>query len=94
MSDIKVGDLVMVVRPTTCCHSGERIGFITRVVAPIDRRPTAKCMGCGYVTENDDSMVRLEVGPYIKRSRLIKIDPPSEGDSLPTRADLGQPITA
>jgi hypothetical protein len=51
-------------------------------------------MGCGYVTENDDSMVRLEVGPYIKRSRLIKIDPPSEGDSLPTRADLGQPITA
>ncbi len=90
MSDIKVGDLVIVVKPSLCCGSTRSIGHVFKVFTKDD--PTIISCRCGHLSRNDDSWVMLQNGKYAERVRLKKIDPPSTGDSLPTRASLDQPI--
>lgn len=86
MSDIKVGDLVMIVKLASCCgkpsdHLG-RVVTVTKVDVA-----TGVCGGCGDVQPNQLG-VYFGNGLRIQRYRVVKIDPPAEGDSLPTRADL------
>ena len=87
MSEIKVGDLVMVVKPSNCC-SNYRQSFYGRhfVVSNILVNVKCECTicGCNYIA----SLAESERGRAIEIERLKKIDPPSEGDSLPTRKEL------
>lgn len=50
---IKVGDLVMVVKPTPCCRGGNALGFLFRVdyIASGPQR----CVSCGWRGESTDA---------------------------------------
>lgn len=85
--DIKAGDLAMTVRLRPCCGGGT-LGYVLAVrSAPFVAK--SECLECGKITEA--LVVTVDgVGDefVIEASRLKKIAPPAEGDSLPTRHDL------
>lgn len=89
-NDIKPGDLVMVVKPTPCCGATFSLGklFVARETETKD----AVCIGCGH--RFDTHFRVLAHDGWRDGRRLKKIDPPAEGDSLPTRADLDIPVAA
>lgn len=83
MSDkIKPGDLVMIVKPCLSCGKSRMLGFPYTVEQV--RKDNIRCGFCGF-TKVD--MAAFAYGHGVQLQRLKKIDPPSEGDSLPTRAD-------
>lgn len=89
--NIKVGDLVMVVRPMPCCGGMKGVGKIF-VVEDIEE-------GIGQCEEffiQAFSLDALQKGTDIwwPIKALKKIDPPEEGDSLPTRKDIENKETA
>lgn len=88
MSDIKPGDLVMIVKPMPCCGDNATLGnvFIVKSISGSD----GVCGACGDYQEFAMDALRPD-GGYTQLSRLKKIDPPAEGDSLPTRKDLEVP---
>ncbi len=81
---IKADDLVMVVRPAGCCGSISGIGRVFKV-GRVCRQATY-CIHCGHV-ENKDYAV-FDNGYAADIFRLKKIDPPADGESLPTRKEL------
>lgn len=94
MGDIKPGDLVMVVRPTPCCGHPGKVGIPFTVIS-IDVLEDGMCHACGG-NLGHAAYATLMVGVCgdahgAPLSMLKKIDPPSEGDSLPTRKELNQP---
>lgn len=77
MSEIKRGDLVMVVKPSECCGQTGTIGAI--YVAGDSYVQKVVCRKCGF--KDNDSM-RTDIGndsAYLT-SRLRKIDPPATGE--------------
>lgn len=89
MEDIKPGDLVMVVKSSLCCGDVSRIGEIFRAQG-VGIRPYAVCVHCGREATNYFGVHKR--GRYWhSASRLKKIDPPAEGDSLPTRREIEVP---
>jgi len=85
MSDIKAGDLVMVVRPSTCCGNSSLLGSIFTVDDVF--RGIGRCGRCGHIHTLPVDIVETP-NLSLLASTLKKIDPPAEGDSLPTRKDL------
>lgn len=88
---IKVGDLVMVVRPTACCQHPGKIGKIY-VVTEIFFSKGSFCERCKLVTK--DLIVAVDGSRFINEdgtgggypvSRLIRIDPPAQDEE--TRTD-------
>jgi hypothetical protein len=80
MSEIKKGDLVMLVRPQPCCGSSAELGKIF-TVADIFLSKAHKCAQCGYVTASVVALHGhikdgLPVGSLL--SRLKKIEPPTD----------------
>lgn len=89
MSQIKKGDLVMVVRGTRCCGVLGHIGR-TYTVIGINNSARWRCFYCG--SPEAEPLVRGEnLGNGYELSCLIRIDPPAHGDSLPTRKDIKEP---
>ena len=88
MSDIKAGDLVMVVRPTPCCNDTQFIAHIFTAQSVRDAR--AYCGMCGKRHPGVTAIIDSGEMFFI-RSTVRKIDPPAEGDSLPTRKDIEVP---
>lgn len=82
---IKTGDLVMLVRPTPCCGNVGWLGT-TGTISIILRR-AGRCAYCGKVSERTVASLNGLEGS-VSVERLKKIDPPADGDSLPTRADI------
>lgn len=88
MSDIKLGDLVMVVKPKACCGRSDGVGKLF-VAGSAPFRTKSRCILCGaiwnsvVVSRSESKDLRVT-----DLDRLKKIDPPAEGDSLPTRRDL------
>ena len=85
---IKTGDLVMVVRPAPCCGSAVRLGLL--FIATTGKGFGVRCLNCGIHTYGG-FFIDGSTGHGYLTSRLKKIDPPAEGDSLPTRADIEVP---
>lgn len=81
---IKSGDLVMVVKPALCCGSAGNIGRIFTVLEISHFE--GRCIYCGHVST--EARVMLSENGGIRLGRLKKIDPPADGDSLPTRKDI------
>lgn len=82
--NIKAGDLVMVVRAMPCCGGIRQFGTVFRVTDV--KSEWGYCTFCGHIkyatlASGDKSFFREVV-------TLKKIDPPEEGDSLPTRKDI------
>jgi glutamate/tyrosine decarboxylase-like PLP-dependent enzyme len=87
MSNIKVGDLVMVVKPAPCCGSNNSLG---RVFTVGSREPKSKlwCPKCGHVSHRTD-VHAVDVGvAFVQAERLIKIDPPALTESLEREKEL------
>jgi hypothetical protein len=74
MSDIKAGDLVMVVKPIHCCGGTASIGlvFVVQEVAIAG----GKCGGC-YVQHPPMPVAFINDWFRYDLHRLIKIDPPA-----------------
>ena len=86
MSDIKAGDVVMVVKPTPCCGSKNKIGFAFRVVSVI-RLADGQCWGCGK--RFSATIADVEGGGFGPQlSRLIRIDPPALPESVETEREV------
>lgn len=86
--EIKSGDLVMVVKPSPCCGNCAAIGRIFTVKAvEVEHGRCGHCKTMSILAR-----VTTEDNQYIQLIRLKKIDPPTEGDSLPTRKDLEVPV--
>jgi hypothetical protein len=84
MSEIKAGDLVMVVRPTTCCNWSGNVGEIFRVAdVSLDY---SEC-GCRYYGKE---LAALDPGDgtWCDVSQLIKIDPPPVAEDVPAVEEL------
>ncbi len=84
MSDIKAGDLVMVVRPTLCCNvAGPATGRIF-VVEDVFVMPCV-CNGCDQIVITRYAM--QPNGKSIQMGRLIRIDPPALPESVETERE-------
>jgi hypothetical protein len=86
VSDIKTGDLVMIIKPTTCCGRSDGIGMTFSAGHVL--KATILCPFCGDRSPIKVAVEKVGVDLYVEAPRLKKIDPPAEGDSLPTRRDL------
>lgn len=89
-SPIKPGDLVMVVKPVPCCGTEDRMGLTSTVQETPRWALYAQCRHCGEVDYAVENYRDLGDGAY-HVDTLKKVDPPAEGDSLPTRADIEVP---
>ncbi len=86
MSDkpIQVGDLVMVVKPLECCGDAGDVGVV--YIAGEHYNGPSLCRKCGHRG--------TVVGVWVKSKnvrdfkRLIRIDPPATGDSLPSLREM------
>ena len=87
MSDIRVGDLVMVVR-WPCCGGG--LGHIMRVVSIFDDREKyirAHCSICG-VSDRLGLTAYGDDGWRVPVNRLKRIDPPAEDERIETNEEI------
>lgn len=75
MEPIKVGDLVVIVRPRPCCGSADSIGKIRRVIGvPIYPTTTCDC-GLRWIGGAYGAEVLLSSGSVCQISRMKRIDP-------------------
>jgi hypothetical protein len=93
MSDkpIKAGDLVMVVRARSCCGATEGMGYVF-IVGDIYHGP----VGCGYCRIQKVGALAREAGHFNGAGvyRLLRIDPPAQGDALSESTRTGEELTA
>ena len=86
MSDIKVGDLVMVVKSSLCCGSTDGIGetFVVRWLG----RPNGQCEACGNCrpTYGADSVTNGDDGYDLRR--LKRIPPLSDLERVTDKEEL------
>lgn len=76
MSDIKAGDIVVIVEGVKCCRNQSSIGKIF-TVASFDSGPIhAECRFCGHVWIEENPFVRQPDGLCVEMSRIRKINPP------------------
>ena len=81
---IKVGDLVMVVRPTACGHS--TVDGAVFVVTSVGLWKV-RCTACLAILPQQTVALGLrDMGIPVRR--LIKIDPPALPESTPTKEEL------
>ena len=90
--ELKVGDLVMVVKPMSCCGRSRALGHIFRVAGfgPIRGfSGYGRCAYCGTRAPVHASAVQHPDGKAtFDRNRLIKIDPPAEMKDTETEKEL------
>lgn len=85
MAEIKVGDLVMVVRPRACDGSVKGIGLCSKVLRVYNT--PANCPACGG-THSLGPIAEVAHNYWLFAiSRLIKIDPPAESLSIDERIE-------
>ncbi len=90
MIEIQVGDLAMVVRPKPCCGSCSDLGSVIRVLE-IDSEP-GECSDCGKFYASRDAVYAIDHGLgecwAHDISRLIRIDPPAQPESVETDREV------
>lgn len=86
-SNVKPGDLVMVVKANTCCGDASSLGQVF-AVSEIKPQSICRCSGCGGFCLGTYVGDAGKPGTGELLSQVVKIDPPAEGDSLPTRQNL------
>jgi len=86
MSDIKVGDLVMVVKPQLCCGHAGRIGSVFTVTDAMVS--FAICGDCGRADNKVPLIYGHSEGYAVHAARLVKIDPPSMPETIETQDEV------
>lgn len=87
MSEIKVGDMVMVVRGMPCCGATGRHMGHTFVVSAVKPQDVGNCSYCGHFfeivpTARDESFKPCPI------YRLKRIDPPALDETLETSREV------
>jgi hypothetical protein len=85
MSNIKVGDLVMIVKPIQCCGEDRAVGRLFKVEAV--EHDYYQCIYCGAITKSTVAK-NPNRNSWVSFSRLIKIDPPALPESLEREKEL------
>ncbi len=89
-NDIKAGDLVMVVRPRTCCGNCDALGSVF-TVSNIEQS-LAVCNDCKAedwcVMAGDGTVNETGIDNGVEIERLIKINPPAQPESTKTRKEI------
>lgn len=80
MSGFKVGDLVMVVKPKSCCGYSGALGHIFTVTSLTHSAPTTTCVQCGERRHSKDD-VELDGVSWAQPHRLRLIPPLSEPET-------------
>lgn len=80
-SDIKPGDLVMVVRPMRCCGAQTGLGSFGIVEGAPVGAYGIQCDSCGDADLDIANIFTIR-GNAISRYRLKKIDPPALADEV------------
>jgi hypothetical protein len=83
MSDIKEGDLVMIVKPINCCGSSNSVGKIRTVIGV--SKDISFCPYCHFVLPKA-LLVHLSSGSYVHLNRLKKIPPLSDLEVVETHS--------
>ena len=84
---IKVGDLVMVVRPYVCCgKSSTNMGEVGKVVAILNI--LCRCPACHFFGKEQLAKLDISTGLGTEISRLKRLDPDALKDDVPTREEL------
>lgn len=86
---IKPGDLVMVVRPTTCCGSAHNLGKIGTIISKVTNPNGVQCTNCGHWSDGN-GYFRISYGRSHEACRLKKIDPPALDESVERVRELEQ----
>lgn len=86
MSDIKVGDWVMVVRPMPCCGSRQSMGTMFSVVGTWHNGAEMTCSSCGAASPEPIALRQSFLGQRV--SRLMRIDPPPLVPGVETGAEV------
>lgn len=87
---IKKGDLVVVVKPSPCCGSYKRIGYVFRADYIMASVPS--CGLCGAVNNQDEIGVWQSGAKFsIQLPRLKRIPPLSELEGERTQEDIREP---
>lgn len=84
-NNIKVGDLVMIVKRTPCCNKGTVGAVFT--VAGFDSAILVLCAHCGHAMVSPDCVV-ADRGSLVLTSRLRKIDPLTEPEHIEQPEEL------
>jgi len=84
--DIKVGDLVIVVKPSLCCGILKDIGSIFTVLNAMPATYVT-CIYCHNRKENENYLL-LSNNMGCHKSRLIKIDPPQLPEEITTNEPM------
>ncbi len=85
MSEIKAGDLVMVVRGMKCCGTAKGVGHVF-VVASVEVSAST-CGHCG--ARSPERRVAFHPsGAVADLCRLIRIDPPAQPESVETDREV------
>ena len=94
MSDIKVGDLVQVVRPRFCCPDKTRWGKVF-VVGSIGLGPQYQCPYCNsyYTAETSCAWEVDSTFKGCELSRLKRIPPLDELEGVLAQTEIKHPIT-
>lgn len=92
MSGIKVGDLVIVVKPTPCCGNYRSVGRIYKVARIVSGN--RRCNFCAAISTHAFALQPNRYGIHLYR--LKKLDPPATGeyDRVPVRKNLPRKETA
>lgn len=86
MSEIKVGDLVAVTRPSGCCGTTNGMGLVF-VVGAI-RTAVGHCPLCGEGRGVTTAAFYAEWGAWCAIERLTKIDPPPVAEDVPAVEEM------
>lgn len=90
-NDIKVGDLVQVVRPTGCCGNGNSLGR-TFVADRLGTRDRTYCMFCRDEPNDSATVVYGDDGICYERERLKRIPPYSQLEHFRTEESLRRDV--
>lgn len=85
---ITKGDLVMVVKPSTCCNNGAALGSVLTVTG-VDPRGV-RCIHCGQTFDGPNALCSNGYGYLFVR--LKRIPPISANESSACEAELPTPI--
>jgi hypothetical protein len=73
--DLKIGDVVMVVRPAMCCGNESSLGVVRKVAKIGSDIPHLRCQFCNALVPNDGGFVLLNNGKLSHHTRLLRLAP-------------------
>lgn len=85
---IKVGDLVMVVKPKSCCGDDKAVGKVFTAKAVVNEKTYCDVCGALYTGIHIENGNETSSQAGVRAYMCIKIDPPALQDETTTEKEL------